>query len=282
MKSLSLALLALLFTAAFSCCDIVTAPYREGVKVDTTQTDKPVQKVLLIDYTGYRCGNCPKGAEMAASLHETYGDKLIIVAMHTGRTFAEPDGTPEFTVDFRTPAGEQLYNDLGKPGQPTGTVNYVAVSGKRDIAYTGWGTEVQKQLAITPQMSIKLTPQFSTDSVLTLKADVKYITAGQGQRIVAYLVEDSIINAQEDYRLKTKPQIIPNYVQRHVFRGTIGGSDAFGEAIAATASGSTVSKTYTFDFKGSGFNARHCSVIVSINDAATKNTLQAEEVHIIK
>ena len=284
MKDLTLAFVALLLIVGISCCDVIEPPYREGSGPDTTKVDTtvPIQKALLIDYTGYRCGNCPKGAEAAATLHNIYKEKLVIIAMHTGRTFAEPTGKDGFIVDFRTPAGEQLYNFLGKPGQPTGTVNFVAVNGKRDISYSAWGTEVQKQLAVAPKMTMKLTPQFSSDSVMTLKTDVKYLVAGAGQRLAVYLVEDSIPNAQEDYRLSTKPQIIPDYIQRHVFRGAIGGGDAFGEVIASTAAGETFSKTITYDFKGKGFKVSHCSVVVLVIDDVSKNTLQVEEAHILK
>jgi hypothetical protein len=287
MKNLSLAFATLLLIAGIASCDIVEQPYREvidGGPPDTTKVDTtvPIQKALLIDFTGYRCGNCPRGAEEAAKLHNIYKDKLIVIAMHTGKTFAEPTGKDGFIVDFRTPAGEQLYNFLGKPGQPTGTVNFVPNGAKREISFSAWGTEVQKQLALTPKMTLKLTPQFTSDSVLTLKTDVKYLQAGAGQRLAVYLVEDSIPNAQEDYRLSTKPQIIPDYIQRHVFRGAIGGGDAFGEAIAATASGATLSKTITFDFKGKGFNVAHCSVVVLVIDDVSKTTLQVEEAHILK
>ncbi|MEE0952366.1 MAG: hypothetical protein U0L62_09200, partial [Paludibacteraceae bacterium] len=35
---------------------------------------------VLIEYTGFRCVNCPTAAAHAAQLQQTYGEQLIIVA----------------------------------------------------------------------------------------------------------------------------------------------------------------------------------------------------------
>ena len=37
---------------------------------------------LLIEYTGFRCVNCPKASEAAQALKEMYGERLLVVSMH--------------------------------------------------------------------------------------------------------------------------------------------------------------------------------------------------------
>lgn len=283
--------IAVLATLVFgSCCDTILDPYKEGV-IPTTD-----QKVLLIDYTGNQCGNCPKGAKEAALLHERYGDKLIIVAMHTGSRFARPDPTTVFKEDFRTAAGEGIFEFLGKPGQPTGTVNFVKVGDNYTMGYTAWASAISKELRKTPTMSIAITPEFSEDSILTVKADVKYKKASTGNhRLAVYLVEDSIIYPQVDYDLLPADDVIPDYLHRHVLRGAIIGgvfvdrytgvinkAAGFGEALPTTVANATTSKTYTIPLKGTKWNVKNCSVIVQVNDKTTNNTLQVEEAHILK
>ena len=40
--------------------------------------------VLLEDYTGQACVNCPNAHDVATELHEEYPENLIVVAMHAG------------------------------------------------------------------------------------------------------------------------------------------------------------------------------------------------------
>ena len=56
------------------------------------------KKILLEDYTGHKCGNCPRAAEKAEELKEIYGDQLIPIAIHAG--FFASDFGGNFTTDF--------------------------------------------------------------------------------------------------------------------------------------------------------------------------------------
>ena len=146
-------------------------------------------------------------------------------------------------------------------------------------------------------MTISLTPVFSADSVLTVRADIKYKKASTGNdRIAVYLIEDSIIYQQIDYSLLPNDDLVPNYLHRHVFRGAMSGGKfdgkyspptkstigAFGEPLPATVANASTSKTYSISFKGTNWNPKNCSVIVSVNDKVTNNTLQVEETHVLE
>ena len=278
MKSIITSSLLIFFCMSAGGCDIIDNP----IDIQPPPpNDSSVRNVLLIKYTGDRCGLCPPGNEEADKLLSYYGDRLVVVSMHTGKTFAEPGDTPEFAYDFRTPAGEEMYNFLGKPPQPAGTVNFIKEGSKREISPSGWGAAIATQLALKPLIKITLTPQLSPDSILSLQADVRSIESGSNYRLSVYLVEDSIMYAQKDYRRSADP-IILNYLHRHVFRGAIGRGGAFGEALPPTQAGDTISKNYTFDFRGTGYILRHCSVVVAVYDDDTKNTLQVEETGILK
>lgn len=284
-----LAFAALMFG---SCCDTIVDPYKEGVPAAPTG-----QKVLLIDYSGYRCGNCPEGSAEAVRLKNLFQNDLIIVTMHCGTQFAKPEPSKGFIEDFRTTTGEGLYDFLAISSQPTGSVNFAKVDGSYTMPYTSWATAVSKELRKTPPMTISLTPVFSADSVLTVRADIKYKKASTGNdRIAVYLIEDSIIYQQIDYSLLPNDDLVPNYLHRHVFRGAMSGGKfdgkyspptkstigAFGEPLPATVANASTSKTYSISFKGTNWNPKNCSVIVSVNDKVTNNTLQVEETHVLE
>jgi thiol-disulfide isomerase/thioredoxin len=96
-KNISI-LAAVLIAASMFSCDKIEPPYRQGGVVTAER------KVLLEDYTGSRCVNCPSAARIAHDLKQVYGENLIVLGIHTG-FFAFPF-PPQFPLDLRTPAGE--------------------------------------------------------------------------------------------------------------------------------------------------------------------------------
>ena len=61
------------------------------------------RKVLVEEFTGVRCVNCPAGASELENLKGIYGERLVIVSIHAG------DFSPPFTdsrFDFRTAEGD--------------------------------------------------------------------------------------------------------------------------------------------------------------------------------
>ena len=117
MKAILRTWLLIFAVIAWQACDKVSAPYKEVVIHDTG-----ARKVLVEDYTGAKCGNCPRASKEIYNLKAVYGDNLIIMAIHAGG-FAEPypygmlPANPTFfATDFRTPEGTNLDTDFGISG----------------------------------------------------------------------------------------------------------------------------------------------------------------------
>ena len=79
---LLLSLLPLLFS-----CDYIDENER-FIVVDShfeqPDTESVVKNVLLEDFTGQRCVNCPRGSEVIEQLQEAYPERLIAVGIHGG------------------------------------------------------------------------------------------------------------------------------------------------------------------------------------------------------
>ena len=69
------------------------------------------KKVLVEDFTGYKCTNCPAAATELHNIEEFYPDKVIGIAIHAG-SFAKPGGV--FVTDFRTDEGNEI-TDFFRP-----------------------------------------------------------------------------------------------------------------------------------------------------------------------
>ena len=71
-------LLVSIVALMFQGCDKIDAPYLEKPVInDTTDTNTYVQKVLIEDFTGHRCGNCPRAHEALKALEDLYGSKIV-------------------------------------------------------------------------------------------------------------------------------------------------------------------------------------------------------------
>ena len=142
------------FSVSFTSCDYVKIPCPVGPPIDTTgcttftftANPSPVKKILVEDYTGFRCPNCPKAADTLKAILASYPGRVIGMGVHVSIGFAEPavvSGAPagSFTSDFRTPEGDNydntsLFYPSGgtKGGLPKGMVNRVDYN-----SFTGTG-----------------------------------------------------------------------------------------------------------------------------------------------
>ena len=88
----------------------------EVVVVDTSTF---VKKVLIEDFTGHTCQNCPEASEEIHTLQQinAYTDRVIAIAVHSG-FFS--DVNPTFTTDFTTNEGTVIHDFFGVSSYPRG------------------------------------------------------------------------------------------------------------------------------------------------------------------
>lgn len=280
-KVFAAGLLAVIIATA--ACDKVNGPYKKdntGGPVDTNNV--VLQKVLVEDYTGHKCGNCPRASRAIYNLKPVYGDRLIIMAVHAG-TYATvfPPSAPYYTYDFRNSVSTTLDTDFGISvvGNPNGMVNRKAINGNHIITSTQWGDETANILSSTTPAAVKLSIETNYNAATRLlNADVttefKQTLTGN-YKLCVYMLEDSIVNWQKDYDVS--PEDVPDYVHREVLRGSMNGT--YGDVIAVTTSGtiSNLNFNYTLD---SGWNENHFSLVAFLYDDATKEIIQVEQKHL--
>ena len=134
----SIIILAFLATS----CDEIGAPYTKNASERDTLV---LRKILLEDYTGARCGNCPKAHDVIKTLKGLYNDTLIVMAIHA-TSFATPD--PSHPYDFRTAVGATFNTDfgMGSIGYPIGMINRMKYKQNQAIEYADWKTFIADSL----------------------------------------------------------------------------------------------------------------------------------------
>ncbi|MBM2815946.1 MAG: hypothetical protein HW421_2708 [Ignavibacteria bacterium] len=263
-------------------CDEIESPYRKGNVqfIDTTN------KILLEEFTGAYCGNCPDGAAKAHLLDSLYPGKFILLSIHAGY-YATPNKT--FTYDFRTPAGDSIFNSIMSIKEivfPSAMFNRIGVNKNGGLIPSQWDALVgQLIFNDTVIATIDLAPSFtSTDSSISVKANIKYWEAGSNnQTLVVQILEDSIVQMQKWYG--HTPENIPDYVHNNVLRASI--TPAFGAQITTDAmimKGSKYEKNLKYTIpKGKDWRINKLKIVAYILDyGKTNSILQAEEMKLIE
>ncbi len=203
-------------------CDIIEPPYEEqngNNKIDTNN-----RKVLLEDFTGYRCGNCPYAAEVAHQLEKLYEGRVLSIGVHIGY-YAVPQ--PPFSQDYRSVTGNEIdaIYKISDIGTPNGLINREVHNNKLIKEKDSWSQFTLKELDKPADMKFGINTSYDNVSK-TISADiaVKYVNAktNQNQYLAVYIVEDSIVGFQTWYN--HEPQDNEDYVHHNVLRASMNGT----------------------------------------------------------
>ena len=150
------------------------------------------RSVLIEDFTGQRCVNCPTAADEIQKLQKEYGkDAIIAVGIHGGPMAVYPNQWP------------------------MGMVNRGAV-----CAYTEWKTHVREELQKKAPVNILIDNDFpGEDGVTRVSATIQGVRGSTTGKLQIWIVEDNITAIQ----LMPDGKANQEYVHQHVFRATVNG-----------------------------------------------------------
>ena len=245
-----------------------TCEYTATVEVQHDET--VVKKVLLEDYTGVRCINCPAAAQVAHDLQEEYPGRLIVLGVHAGY-LAQPVGSfPNFTTE----EGDEWYSFFGFDVNPIGTVNRIPYSGNIGVNSGQWGSAVIAELDKDPVVAIKIFNTYNPDTrALNVQVNMReLVNIGDDLSLVVCLMEDNIVGKQ-----MTTSGLVEDYVHRHVFRKSLNG--AWGDIVSIDANGITNQYDVLVD---EAFDASNCYIIAYVYSNSDKSILQVEEAKIME
>jgi hypothetical protein len=272
--------LSLWLLTLITACDKIDAPYERQV-THGSDTSGVLRKILLEDYTGHKCNNCPTAGVTARDLMEDYPEQMVVIAIHAGY-YATPDLTGEYTTDFRTAAGDELYTyfDIASIGNPSGMVDRTVYNQNLILGPEMWGAAALQLLDIPADATIELGLTYDTPSrLLSGDCHIQFLNQLSGQFMFClYLIENDIVAPQKnkDSTIGPTPDWL-DYVHEHVLRGAINGT--WGEQINTGEVQTNLKYHITF----SGFEIKpewkpqNCQVVAFIYNSGTKEVIQAEE-----
>ena len=281
MKHILSALVLSIALLSSSCEEIppVINPF-DGNPVDTTvDIENQQRQVLIEEFTGVRCVQCPAGSAEIETLLAIHGERLVAVSIHAG-DFAPP--FPQSLVDFRTEEGEQLINFLGPPiSYPSAVIDRKLFEGENDLILgrNDWAGYIAEQKAIAPRVKIALKSTFNPTSRkvdLEVKLYPQEDIADPDVRISVMLTESNIVDIQD-----TPDGKINDYVHRHALRDML--TSYLGEAITEPlTTGTILTKNFSYTLPA-GWNEEEMDAIAFVHlGGGSKEVLQAIGTHIIE
>lgn len=264
------ALTALLWTA----CDKIPD---DETRIVSDLPEWQGKTVVLEDFTGVGCVNCPNAAEIAHALQTLMGDKLILVELHPDATSTLASLTAPLApedADLRNALATTYATFWKVEGLPAGLVNRKQASGEA-LPRARWRGQAISVYGEIPSATVEATATLSGSSVAVSVSGTfsQAYTAEEGIHVLAMVLEDGFSVTQ---RMPGGDQ--PGYAHNHVLRATIG--DVWGNKVldaGAVASGTTFSYTGTVGVDAA-WNAANISVAVLVCDAKTKEILNAAKV----
>jgi hypothetical protein len=265
------------FIIALGSCDIIKEPYLQT----ETGPNSNIRKVLLEEFTGHQCPNCPAGSATAKKIQDYYGDKLIIISYHSG-FYARTSSS--FPVDYRTPEGTELDAFFKVPYYPSGMINRTSINNTNIYGSVDWSEVIASQIRIKPDVSIQITTEYdkpgkSLKTTVKVKAlrDLSYKS-----QLSVCLTEDYLVSAQSISGDPSYPSgFIPDYNHMHVFRSSLNG--VWGEPVFEPGAPFSSEKIFSFSkILDEKYNPENCNIVAFVYKEKDKTILQAESVKIVK
>lgn len=244
--------------AAASCSNI-----DEGDRLIYVKPAEVGRAILIEDFTGQRCINCPTGTEIINGIVDTYGeDNVIAVGIHSGPLgFA---GNSK-TVGLMTDTGNEYYtrwDKENKMGQPWVIFNRKT---SPDSHYNNWAAMVSTIISEKANLSVKIANAYDAATrTLTTTVGADGVNGTVNGKLQVWIVEDGVKALQMMPDGKSNKE----YIHNHVFRAAVNGT--WGEDVTVKE-GETTTKQYSYVLPEK-WNADNIAVVAFVyNDGGVEN-----------
>ncbi|MDZ4824056.1 MAG: Omp28 family outer membrane lipoprotein [Flavobacteriales bacterium] len=267
-------LLTIVLVVFFTSCDVIDEPicpplgvgFREDLYGPPPEFDPQatvLTNVLLEDFTGQQCGNCPPANILARDLDTLFGERLSIVTIHAGSLAATG---PDYPNDYTTPEGDFYWSQLAFQAYPEGRIN--RKGGPSNFFTTpAWEDEITESLAVPGVLDLQLAAEYVAENQhLNVHVYSRFTEAmPDAFRLVVLVIESKIVDHQLWYG--HIPPEVPDYVHYHMLRGSVTG--ASGEIVFTNPDAdATLVSSYSMDWNAAWI-AENCAVVAFIFNEST-------------
>ena len=204
-----------------NACDIISENdrIREGEMITYSRY------VLVEDYTGQLCVNCPRGAEILNQLKTTTDGHVITVAIH-GNRLQSSHFNPNNETDAIAYAARNSISSY-----PTAVINRM----EKETQTSLWEAAVMRQFGTDAPFDMEVTAEYDPlTKAIHIATSVNTVTDANhnynlddGVMLQIWLTQSQIVASQS-----TPEGTVRDYVHNHVLRKAVNGID--GETLSKT------------------------------------------------
>lgn len=251
------------------------------------ETPKPVfdnpRTLLIMEFTGNLCSNCPTGAQTIELISEANPDQVITVGLHPKNTsYTRPmintNTTPNSIQDFTSAIATAMMEYYSPAGFPAAVFNGSKESLNGSIL--AWQTAAKNALETASVMSISASCGFDTESrILTVDYNIDFTNnLTDDINVSVWVMENDILGSQ----------ILPDgstdyhYVHNHVLRTSLTGD--WGTEIVGNnfyveqkIMGSASSDAFNENWK-----PENCQAVVFVTRRSNHEVLQAAVANVVE
>lgn len=228
------------------------------------------RSILIEDFTGQRCSNCPDATEKIKALQEEYGeDAIIAVAIHSG-PFGHRTTMTSPRLPLCTETGDAYYTYWGIEAQPGVKIN----RGTPIYNSDKYGDVVRSAIQENTPLIMTLDTDYNQETG-RLDINISAITSESlSGKLQVWIIENNIV-AQQAMKDGTNNS---EYVHQHVFRTSVT-QDIYGDEINVTE-GTESRKNYNITIDNS-WVPENIAVVAFVSNSAN-GVLQVIKSNIIK
>lgn len=278
--------LLLIIPLFLSSCDTIEDDEKLAYPKGQTSQTTPIthisseQKILLEDYTGWKCTNCPRAAAKTAELISKYGENLVVMAVHA-TTFASPSESNN-NLDLRTEYGEKWANDFNCTALPAGMINRTKIESSYAVNDASWDNHIQNFLSNQKHiMNINLGVEYRQEkNMILVSCENEFIEDYSSPTLISIVIlESGIIGFQRNTDpIYGEVPTIPDFEFNHVLRKN--GLVDYSLSILPINKGEKINKNYLIEVDSDIQDISKCSVVVFVTNGETKEVIQVNTVHL--
>lgn len=231
-------------------------------------TQPELRNVVLEEYTGINCVNCPQGHLLAENVAKKYPGRVSIINIHQGH-YAIPNSGDS---DFRTKWGDDLAKLFSVNSYPSATINRMKYNGNALINrgdYLSFSMDSVLNGSFSPVNIAAKTKWNEATQEIEIYVEVYFTTSVPNQpKLNIIFLESGIPGYQSG-----APSL--PYIHNHILRDMITGQ--WGEDLDNYSEGSFFSKTYKYK-PDSQWNLDSCAIAIFISQSDKKNIYTGIEI----
>ena len=195
------------------------------------------KKILIEEFTGIKCGNCPDGHAMAKQIQLAKDDEVFIIAIHAGH-FSEP--SPD-QPDFRAEDGVTIHDFYEANSYPSGMVNRREYYDNIVVGRSSWVMIAKETNTEIAPVNLWINCEYD-DFFEELTVNIEGYWTDHSPSDAPMLSVALLQNNIQGYQAGSG--IGDEYMHQHVLRDYL--SDALGDEITEHAKGDFFTKTYKY------------------------------------